>query len=66
MIVLGEGIALLPDFLAADAAEVGKLARVLPPWRPKQQEWMAYFVYPARRYALPKVERFIETALELV
>ena len=66
LVVLGEGIALLPDFLAADAAEVGKLARVLPPWRPKQQEWMAYFVYPARRYALPKVERFIETALELV
>src|SRR5262245_42054241 len=54
LIVLDEGIAWLPDFLAADAAASGKLARVLPPWRPKREEWVAYFVYPARQYALPK------------
>jgi DNA-binding transcriptional LysR family regulator len=66
LIELGEGIAWLPDFLTADAAEAGKLVRVLPQWRPKQQQRGAcYFVYPSRQYALPKVESFIETALEL-
>jgi hypothetical protein len=36
-------------------------------WRPKQQErGTCYFVYAGRGYALPKVERFIQTAMELV
>jgi DNA-binding transcriptional LysR family regulator len=67
LIELGEGIAWLPDYLTADAAEAGKLVRVLSQWRPKQQErGTCYFVYAGRRYALPKVESFIRTALELV
>jgi DNA-binding transcriptional LysR family regulator len=67
LIVLGEGIAWLPDYLTADAAEAGKLVRVLPQWRPKQQQrGTCYFVYAGRPYALPKVESFIRTALELV
>jgi DNA-binding transcriptional LysR family regulator len=65
--MLGEGIAWLPDFLVADAAEAGKLVRVLPQGRPKkQQPGTCYFVYPSRQYALPKVEGFIQMALELV
>lgn len=64
--MLGEGIAWLPDFLVTDAAEAGKLVRVLSQWRPrKQQLWTYYFVYAGRRYALPKVEAFIQTALQL-
>jgi DNA-binding transcriptional LysR family regulator len=64
LIELGEGIALLPDFLTADAAKAGKLVRVLPQWRPKQQQLgTCYFVYAGRQYALPKVESFIQTAL---
>ena len=67
LIVLGEGIAWLPDFLVEDAVEAGKLVPVLSQWRPKKQQlWTYYFVYAGRRYALPKVEGFIQTALELV
>jgi DNA-binding transcriptional LysR family regulator len=66
LIVLGEGIAWLPDFVTADAAAAGELVRVLPHWRPKQQKLgVCYFVYVGRQYALPKVEAFIQTALEL-
>jgi len=67
LIALGEGIAWLPDFLVKDAVEAGKLVRVLSHWRPKtEQLWTYYFVYAGRRYALPKVEAFVQTALELV
>ena len=67
LIELGEGIAWLPDFFTADAAKAGKLVRVLPQWWPKQQQLgTCYFVYAGRQYALPKVETFIQTALELV
>jgi DNA-binding transcriptional LysR family regulator len=64
---MGAGIAWLPDFLAGDAVEAGKLVRVLPPqWRPKKQQlWSYHFVHAGRRYAAPKVEGFIQTALEL-
>ena len=44
-----------------------ELVRVLSKWRPKKQQlWTYYFVYAGRGYALPKVESFIQTALELV
>jgi DNA-binding transcriptional LysR family regulator len=67
LIVLGEGIAWLPDFLVRDVVEAGKLVPVLSQWRPKKEQlWTYYFVYAGRRYALPKVEGFIQTALELV
>jgi DNA-binding transcriptional LysR family regulator len=67
LILLGEGIAWLPDFLVDDAVEAGKLVRVLPNWRPKKEQlWTYYFVYAGRRYSLPKVEGFVQTALELV
>lgn len=67
LIVGGEGIAWLPDYLAADAAKASKLVQVLPHWRPKQQQrGTLYFVYPGRRYTSPKVEAFIQTALEQV
>ena len=60
-------MAWLPDFLTADAAKAGKLVRVLSQWRRKQpQPRTLYFVYASRQYALPKVERFIQTALGLV
>ena len=67
LIVLGDGIAWLPDFLVEDAVKAGTLVRVLPQWRPKKEQlWTYYFVYAGRRYALPKVEGFIQTALELM
>lgn len=67
LILMGEGIAWLPDFLVGDAVEAGKLVRVLPSWRPKKEQlWTYYFVYAGRRYALPKVEGFVQTAIEMV
>jgi DNA-binding transcriptional LysR family regulator len=66
LIVMGEGIAWLPDFLVGDAVQAGKLVRVLSQWRPKQRQlWTYHFVHAGRRYAVPKVEGFIQTALEL-
>ncbi|MGH8297710.1 MAG: LysR family transcriptional regulator [Steroidobacteraceae bacterium] len=64
LLLSGAGIARLPDFVAEEAAAAGTLVPVLPQWRPK--EWGAfYFVYVGRRYGLPKVQAFIQTALEL-
>lgn len=64
LLLLGAGIAWLPDFLAEEAAEAGTLVPVLPQWRPKEQAAF-YFVYVGRKYGLPKVQAFIQTALEL-
>jgi DNA-binding transcriptional LysR family regulator len=64
LLLLGEGIGWLPEFLAAEAAQAGKLVPVLPQWRPKERG-AVYFVYVGRKYGLPKVRAFIETALEL-
>jgi DNA-binding transcriptional LysR family regulator len=63
--MLGEGIAWLPDYLVADAVEAGSLVPVLSQWQPKER-YTFYFVYAGYRYALPKVEAFIQTALRLV
>lgn len=65
LLLLGEGIAWLPDFLAEQAMEAGTLVPVLPRWRPKERGAF-HFVYVSRKYGLPKVEAFIETALQLV
>lgn len=64
LLLSGEGIAWLPDFLAAEAAAAGTLVPVLPQWRPKEQAAF-YFMYVGRKYGLPKVKAFIQTALEL-
>jgi DNA-binding transcriptional LysR family regulator len=60
LLLLGQGIGWLPDFLAEDRA----LVPVLPQWRPKESA-AVYFVYVGRKYGLPKVRAFIETAMEL-
>ncbi|MCM2278132.1 MAG: LysR family transcriptional regulator [Oligoflexia bacterium] len=59
-IVKGDGIGLLPDYLAAEAFEAGKLERILPRW-----SWgtgVLSFVYPAQRFVSPKVQAFIALA----
>jgi len=63
LLLLGQGIGWLPDFLAADGTQAGRLVPVLPQWRPKERA-AVYFVYAGRKYGLPKVRAFIETALE--
>ena len=65
LLLLGEGMAWLPDFLAEEPARAGALVPVLPQWRPKERGAF-YFVYAGRKYGLPKVQAFIQTALEHV
>ena len=64
LLLAGEGIAWLPDFLAEEAAAAGTLVPVLSQWWPKERGAF-YFVYVGRKYGLPKVQAFIQTALEL-
>ena len=64
LLLLGEGIAWLPDFLAEEPGQAGTLVPVLTQWRPKERGAF-YFVYAGRKYALPKVQAFIQTAVEL-
>ncbi|SFD61666.1 LysR family transcriptional regulator [Massilia yuzhufengensis] len=65
MLVLGEGIGLLPDFLAAEAAASGALAPVLAAWKRKASGGFS-FLYPGRKYASPNTQAYIATALALV
>jgi len=65
LLLLGEGMAWLPDFVAQEAAQAGTLVPVLPKWRPKERGAF-YFVYVGRKYGLPKVKAFIQMASELI
>ncbi len=65
MIALGEGIGWLPDFHITDAASTGELVQVLPEWKTEVAGGFN-FVYPGSRYASPKVQAFIGTALGLM
>jgi DNA-binding transcriptional LysR family regulator len=64
LLLLGQGIGWLPDFLAEDSTPSGALVPALPQWRVKERG-AVYFVYVGRKYGLPKVRAFIETALDL-
>ena len=59
LLLRGEGIGLLPDYLARDTP----LVRVLPKWT-----WMSgalSFVYPGQRFVPANVRTFIDTALAM-
>ena len=64
LLLLGQGIGWLPDFLAEDAVQARTLVPALRQWQTKERA-AVYFVYAGRKYGLPKVRAFIETALEL-
>ena len=63
--VLGEGIAWLPDFLAADALAAGSLVPVLTHWKSKPLGGIS-FVYAGGKYTAPKVQAFIQVAQEII
>lgn len=65
LLLSGDGLAWLPDFLAEEAAAAGTLVPVLPQWWPKERGSF-YFIYVGRKYGLPKVQAFIQAALELL
>jgi DNA-binding transcriptional LysR family regulator len=60
--VQGNGIALLPTFLCYPEVKAKKLVRILPEW--KSGAAPVHFVYPAQRYATPKLNAFIAMATE--
>jgi DNA-binding transcriptional LysR family regulator len=65
LLIQGEGIGWLPDFLVTDALATGALVPVLPKWKSKSSGGI-YFVYAGQKYAPPKVQAFIEIALETI
>lgn len=56
------GIALLPDTIAQEHVQSGKLVRVLPEW--KALHGIFHAVYPSRRGQLPAVRVFIDYLVE--
>lgn len=56
----GLGIAMLPQAMAARACSEGRLAPVLPGWRPAPVP--VYAVFPSVRYLTPTLRGFIELA----
>jgi DNA-binding transcriptional LysR family regulator len=60
MVVAGEGIGWLPDFIVTDSS----LIPVLPSWTTEDVGGFS-FVYPGKKYASPKVQAFIAIALTL-
>lgn len=58
----GLGIALAPEFIAADAIRTGELEFILPSWSAGRLDLWA--VYPHRRYLAQKVRLFIDFLAE--
>lgn len=56
----GDGIAVLPEFLANDPENKTSLVRVLPKWSWGGGKFS--LVYPAQRFVSPKVDAFIQVA----
>jgi DNA-binding transcriptional LysR family regulator len=53
----GGGMSVLPDFLAAEHLEAGRLSQLLPAW--DLPAGGVYVVYPAARFRPPKVTAFV-------
>ena len=56
--IAGQGLALLPTFIAGDALADGRLVRVLKDWRPPPLT--LYAVYPPTRHLAAKTRVFID------
>jgi DNA-binding transcriptional LysR family regulator len=61
-VLASDGIGMLTDYLAREAARTGKLVRVLPKWTWGGGHFS--LVYPAQRFVSPKVQAFVTMALE--
>jgi DNA-binding transcriptional LysR family regulator len=62
LVVMGNGIALLPTFLCYEEVKAKKLVRILPEW--KSGSAPLHFVYPAQRFVTPKLSAFIAMATD--
>jgi DNA-binding transcriptional LysR family regulator len=59
---LGQGIAMIPDFLCENDTSENRLVKVLPDWWAKGGNFA--LVYPAQQFVTPKVRAFITVAEE--
>jgi DNA-binding transcriptional LysR family regulator len=64
LLVLKEGIGLLPSFVPVREQKTKELVQLLPKWSLKNTSGFS-FVYPSQKYSSPKVRAFIDTAIEL-
>lgn len=60
--LIGEGLALIPNYLCRNEFKQGKLIHLLPQW----QLGSGFFtlVYPAQKFIPPKVQAFVESSME--
>lgn len=61
-VLLGAGMAVLPDYAAEAEVAAGNLIRVLPEWT--LREGNIHAVFPAARFRAPKVRAFIDILIE--
>ncbi|WP_374351421.1 LysR substrate-binding domain-containing protein [Chitinimonas sp.] len=66
LMIRGEGIGWLPDFVAAEAAASGALLPVLPDWELDAPTKVFYLVHAGHKFTSRNVEAFIQIALETV
>lgn len=64
MVTESLGIAMLPNYLCASDLEKGKIERVLNLW--KSYPIPVHFVYPAQKFATPKLTEFLKIAIDKV
>ncbi len=62
--VVGQALALIPDFLSQPDVVAGRLVRVLPEWTGRS-DWMAA-VYPSNRHLSVKVRTFIDHVVDRI
>jgi DNA-binding transcriptional LysR family regulator len=65
LILLNNGIGLLPNHVLNNKHELDNLIQVLPDWKFNSTGSFS-FVFPAQKYASPKVKFFIELALDRI
>lgn len=61
--IIGQGIAILPNFLCEEELKNGKLVHLLPQWH--LGSGFFTLVYPAQKFISPKVQAFVQLAGEL-
>lgn len=64
LLVLKEGIGLLPSFVPVREIKTKDLVQILPKWTLKNTGGF-WFVYPSQKYSSPKVRAFIDIALDI-
>lgn len=65
LILLNNGIGLLPNYLVSSKNNFENLVQVLPEWKFNSAGFFS-FVFPGQKYSSQKVKSFIEIAIEVM